>query len=221
MAPIIGAGLALGGMSMLSSLLGGLFQKKDNSMDDYIAWMNRRTKMAGKMIDQYSGQNIADVKQDWASHISNGEQDLVSRGLTNSTIKPTMENAWMRGEEADLNRARDAMLDRKLQAYLGTTGQTGAGIAGWPPARPMNYGSIGQSAMPLGMMLAGSGLFGGGSPTYNINNAGVWGGDTDPTHGGTMGITQIGEPPPESREQSMAPPPAKPWAAWSNYKVAV
>ena len=67
-------------------------------------------------------QLLKDIQESWKNSEYAGYQDLVSRGLTGTTIKPTMQMGYQRQANADVNRARQQNNDyynQLAQARLG------------------------------------------------------------------------------------------------------
>jgi len=62
-------------------------------------------------------QQRADLQQQYRNLEAGGVQDMVSRGLTGSTILPTMRMGYQREHQAALNRLNESLQQRQLAAY--------------------------------------------------------------------------------------------------------
>lgn len=62
-------------------------------------------------------QQRADLQQQYRAMEAGGVQDMVSRGLTGSTILPTMRMGYQREYQSALNRLNESLQQRQLAAY--------------------------------------------------------------------------------------------------------
>ncbi len=69
-----------------------------------------------------SGQAEKDIRKSWANVLASGKQDLVSRGLTGTTIYPNMVAQGAERETADINRSRDALEAERRGVDVGIMG---------------------------------------------------------------------------------------------------
>ena len=65
-------------------------------------------------LKQQTDQQYKDISGDWGQREAQGIQSLAARGMGNSTILNTMRAGYERGKQADLNRAKDAAMNRNL-----------------------------------------------------------------------------------------------------------
>lgn len=82
-----------------------------------------RLKETQKLLKNAGASEAADIRQGWANRESQGMSDLVSRGLTGTTIRPTMQMGYQREMNADLGRLRDRLRDQQANVYGTMTGQ--------------------------------------------------------------------------------------------------
>jgi hypothetical protein len=65
-------------------------------------------------LGMMSNQSEKDIRSQYQSAANQGAQDLMSRGLSGSTIAPTMRQGYMRQMDAELQRNRDAQIQQRL-----------------------------------------------------------------------------------------------------------
>ncbi len=230
MPDLVGDGLSFFGSQKQS----GMDQKR---FDQYLGFMKKRTEAAQRLLSGYGEAQIANINQSEDERLSNSEQDLVSRGLTNSTIKPGIEALNERERQAALNNANEAIMKLKAGVYTGTSGDQGNAMGSFNGV-PNSYGAFAGSGAAGGQMLGSffNGGFGGGSGAglgpggmdAGFNGGGMVGGGTP--MGGVVGsagsagipggVGAIAVPPPA--QVSVANPVQNPaMRKLANYKVAV
>ncbi len=100
-------------------------------------------------------QEAKDIRAGWAGRATQGQQDLVSRGLSASTIAPTMAAGYQREENADIGRLNERLRERRLgiierrsdeypdlnqlMTLAGMTGSYGGGAGGGGGYTVANY----------------------------------------------------------------------------------
>jgi len=180
-----GTMLAIGSVAMkgLGSLFGG--KGDDDAYKEYKKAMERARlenekrfqatlgmyrdlygrSMSG--LDRRSNQGAADINAAFANEGARTMQDLTSRGLSGSTVLPSMRAGLTQRRIAAINRLRDSVLDRRINldsALTGNIARTMASRVDSYPTMPKRTGGGGANWFQMGGQLAGalSGAFGGG-----------------------------------------------------------
>lgn len=176
--------------------------------DDVLNGYENRYQRGMNTIDQLGGQEKADVNQRYDQLQAQTNQDLVSRGLTGTTIKPTMTLGNERERQAALSRVNERLLRERLGTDADLSGQalaaqlglgqyvndTTSGLSGdalnWMGSRNDLPPDM-QGLMALGQMLGpalanslGGNQQGGGAagmPSYMLPAVGSNGGNPFPS----------------------------------------
>ena len=113
-------------------------------------------------LEGMGDQSRADIKSRWSGQATQGYQDLVSRGLTGTTVAPSLAAGYERGKSADLNRLDETLRAQKFGFMERRT-----------DAQP-DMGLYAQMAMAQGAAGSG-GDYGGGGGSYAQNIAAAFG----------------------------------------------
>jgi hypothetical protein len=102
-------------------------------------------------------QEAKDIRSTYSGLATQGQQDLVSRGLAASTIAPTMQAGYARRETAELGRLGDRLREQRL---------------GIMERRSDTYPDLGQLQSLAGMVGSYGGAGGGGGSSSYPNYVG-------------------------------------------------
>ena len=143
-------------------------------------------KAQEKLLGQFSKQGEADIGQQFHNLQSQGQQNLVSRGLVGSTILPTLNASVARQKGAALNRFRDLVTQRNIgfqqekRGFFGNAFGLQSGLiqqvlaalqSGRQQVPGLSLGTMPQTGIPgalsgllplLGQLFGGGGGFGSG-----------------------------------------------------------
>ena len=75
-------------------------------------------------IEARNSQGQADIDTAWRAREATGTQDMVSRGLTGTTIMPTMKMGYERERQAEQRRLENDILQQKLATDASLSGDT-------------------------------------------------------------------------------------------------
>jgi hypothetical protein len=157
----------------------------------------QRLEEAMRMLEGMGTQQRKDLAQRYRAAESVGMQDLVSRGLTGTTILPTMRMGYQREHENALGRLNESLRGQRLGVY----GQLSGDLAGamqsdyWQGQQMgLNQQRLGLEQQRINMM----GRYGGrrrrrpAGGMYGLGNQAVFasrGGRPNP--GSAAGLPQI------------------------------
>lgn len=141
---------------------------------DVLRGYNDRIRSSRQMINRYSNQSMRDVRRDYADLGAQTTQSAIDRGLYNTTIQDSLQQGVERERQAQLQRVRDSVNDRRIANYLGTTSDRLGFMERRTDAYP-DMGLYSQLAQGAGRAAGyGAGLGGGGGAGGGA--AGVGGG---------------------------------------------
>ena len=92
--------------------------------EEILQGYNERYGRGMGYINSLSNQQEADAREAGQMRMGNMEQDLVSRGLTGTTIKPTQEALINRETDANVRRIEDEKLRERLATDASLSGDT-------------------------------------------------------------------------------------------------
>jgi len=92
------------------------------------------------MLEGAGKQEEADIKSRWGSEANRGMQDLITRGLTGTTIAPTMRMGYQRQQEAELGRLQQSLLEQRL----GYHSQLSGDVLNYMSQLPLDYPTSAQ-----------------------------------------------------------------------------
>lgn len=113
-----------------------------------------------ELLGQMGEQRREDIGQEFTGLRSRTRQELVSRGLTGTTVLPTLQTGISEAEQDTLGRLEEQLLQQRLN---------------WVEARTDTYPDV----RPYLQLLTGYGRYGEGTPSapnYRVPPAGVGGG---------------------------------------------
>ncbi len=84
-------------------------------VDDITAGYQKRYADAMAQLANWGNQQKADESQRWANVRSRGIQDLINRGITGSTIMPSVRSGIARQESNAMNRLNESLNAQKLR----------------------------------------------------------------------------------------------------------
>lgn len=131
-------------------------------------------------VNQGNSQAVTDLNRNFDRQRSSGSQDMISRGLTGSTINQTMNQGIERNRGESLNRQAADFRRERLGYDTALTGQRLATIEN----RTDSYPEM-QQLMALAQLNGQGGMGGGGG-------AGVYGGMGDGGYGSAAGTPYAG-----------------------------
>jgi len=102
---------------MLEAYYNEFYEAQRRNQAAYNKVLQEYLKLENRLMNQYgqlTGQGAADIRTGYKAAAAGGYQDLVSRGLAGTTIWPTLQQGYTRGEMEALNRWKDAVLGRKM-----------------------------------------------------------------------------------------------------------
>lgn len=122
---------------LINSIQGTYGGLKDEAMDratnlinltkqDYAA----RTEEGMKQIEKYGQERAADIEAGAKRTESKGTQDLISRGLSNSTLLPGMRQSVEKQKQADLRREEGEIARLKSDVFQNLSGDQAAAVTG-------------------------------------------------------------------------------------------
>lgn len=94
------------------------------------------------MLQGAGAQSRQDIESRWRSAENQGIQDLTSRGLTGSTILPTMRMGYRRQAQADVGRLDESLRQQRLGLHTNLT----EGMLGFMERREDESPDLGQLA---------------------------------------------------------------------------
>lgn len=164
-----GIGSIMGGMSagkrdeqnmkeyrkMLALAMQQEAEKYNLSKTEVEQWRQR----INQMLNSFSDQGLADIRQNYQNTMSAGMNNLTSRGLSASTLVPSLQRGATRAMNADTANYRDMVLSRQMGADQAATGSM-LGVIGnrttFMPNAPQQTNTSGSWAS--GLMGVGSAL---------------------------------------------------------------
>ena len=97
-------------------------QANESRFQEIKSGFSARRQRALDLLKQSTGQRAADIRQTFAGRQSQSASDLVSRGLSGTTIKPTIAAGIAREEQGALNQLRDQEIQRQIGVDAGLEG---------------------------------------------------------------------------------------------------
>lgn len=88
-------------------------------------------KQANTVLNQVGNQGIQDINTAYKSNVGTGTNDLISRGLSNSTVLPTMKLGYQQQRQAEINRLNDTLAQQKIGYQTDILGQKYQNLAIW------------------------------------------------------------------------------------------
>ena len=91
-----------------------------------MAQYEQRLAESMRMLEGLGKQQKKDLRQRYQAREGAGMQDMVSRGLTGTTILPTMRMGYQREHESELGRLDESLRQQRLGVYGSLTGEMAA-----------------------------------------------------------------------------------------------
>ena len=131
---------------------------------EILAGYGQRTADVMGQLEGYGDQRGQDISRAYSNLSARGNQDLISRGLTASTIKPTMEAGFLRREQAEQRRLGEDLTRMRVDTGARLEGDR----LGFMERKNEPYPDLGaytQAALAMGQSGMGSVPY--GSQVYN------------------------------------------------------
>lgn len=156
-------GGAAGGNALSQSYQGALDsanQANESRYQDILGGYEERMKRLSEM----SQQEQKDIRENWSNRKGGGQQDLVSRGLADTSALQTMQMGYDRQSDAEIARANDRRLQQEMSMMKD--------VLDFKERREDTGPDINQM---IGLQ-EGLGQYGGGGQTMSTGD--LWGGST-------------------------------------------
>jgi hypothetical protein len=95
----------------------GTWDKYKDYYDTVYDQYQDREDTAMSMLNGLGDQEKKDLEQNWKEQQAAGTQNMISSGLTGTTIMPTMNMGYEREKNADLSRLNERLQEQKLDTY--------------------------------------------------------------------------------------------------------
>lgn len=157
------------------------------------------------MFEGMGDQARRDIRRDYTNLMGAGQQDLVSRGLTGTTILPTMRMGYEREMQGALGRHEEQLRRERLGYEAGLSADTLGFMERRTDTYP-DYAMMANLAMAYGQGGDGGGGGGGGRRVFGqIDTGGGGGGFADQTPSWGETLQRIGRRPVPATQRYYAP----------------